>query len=165
MRTARLFALSALLVTTAFASSGPPWISIEYPGNPYAQDSRDAYLYVHAFHHGTPTEFPVSGTAEGIVKGNRRTVSLEFKATSRPGVYALAKQWSSEGTWTLVIGATQGAGEYNTAYAIVELGPTGQVASVAVPTVRKNGYLLPAPVAMADVDAGLRTRAGTVATR
>ena len=165
MRTIRLLALSSLFAVTAFVSSGPPWISIEYPGNPYDQDARDAFLYVHAFHHGTPTAFPVSGTAEGIVKGDRRTVSLEFKTTPRPGVYALAKQWSSEGTWTLVIGATQGAGESNTAYAVVELGAAGQVASVAVPSMRKNGYLLPAPVVMADVDAALRARAARLASR
>jgi hypothetical protein len=165
MRTIRLLVLSTLLAATAFVSAGPPWISIEYPGNPYDTASREAYLLVHAFHHGTPVGFPVSGSAEGVVKGDRRTVSLEFKTTTRPGVYSLTKQWPSEGTWTLVIGATQGAGEHNTAYALVEIGAAGQVASVTVPTVKKNGYTLPAAVRMADVDAALRTRADRVADR
>jgi hypothetical protein len=165
MRTIRLLALSSLLAATAFVSSGPPWISIEYPGNPYAQDSRDAYLYVHAFHHGTPTAFPVSGTAEGLVSGARRTISLEFKTTSRPGVYSLRKQWPNDGIWTLVVGVTQGEGEGNTASAIVELGADGKVASVVVPTTQRNGYLLPAAVSMAGVEAGLSDRAGRVATR
>ena len=165
MRTIRLFALTSLLAATAFVSAGPPWISIEYPGNPYDQESRDAYLYVHTFHHGTPVANPVSGTAEGLVAGARRTVSLEFRTTSRPGVFALRKQWPADGLWTLVIGATQGEGESNTATAIVELGADGRVASVVVPTRRMNNYTVPAPVSMADVDKALRVRAGLVATR
>lgn len=165
MRTIRLFALSSLLATTAFAVSGPPWISIEYPGNPYAQDSRDAYLYVHAFHHGSPTAFPVSGTAEGLVSGARRTISLEFKSTSRPGVYALRKQWPDDGVWTLVVGVTQGEGEGSTASAVVELGADGKVASVVVPTKRANGYLIPVAVSMTGVEAGLRSRAAQVVSR
>jgi len=165
MRTIKLLALSSLLAATAFVSAGPPWISIEYPGNPYAQDVKDAFLYVHAFHHGTPMPNPVTGTAEGLVKGERRSVTLEFQKTERTGVYALAKQWPSDGMWTLVIGAKQGGGENNTAYAVVELGATGQVASVTVPTTRRNNYLVPAAVAMTSIDAALRARAAQVATR
>jgi hypothetical protein len=165
MRITRLLALSSLLAVTAFASLGPPWISIEYPANPYDSGSRGAFLLVHAFHHGTPVSFPVSGTAEGIVAGARRTISLEFKNTARPGVYALDKQWPSEGVWTLVVGVTQGQGEYDTAKAVVELGPNGQVASVNVPTRMAGVHRVPDKVNMADVEASLRTRAGRVATR
>jgi hypothetical protein len=165
MRTTRLLASAVLLGTMAFASFGPPWISIEYPANPYDSGSRDAYLLVHAFHHGTPVSFPVSGTAEGIVAGARRTVSLEFKNTSRPGVYALHKQWPSEGVWTLVLAVTQGEGDFNTAKAVVELGANGQVLSANVPSRIEKGYRVPAPVNMADVDAALRARAGRVAAR
>jgi hypothetical protein len=165
MRITRLLATAALLGTTAFAAFGPPWISIEYPANPYDSGSRDAFLLVHAFHHGTPVSFPVSGTAEGIVAGARRTVSLEFKNTSRPGVYALNKQWPSEGVWTLVLGVTQGDGDGNTVKAVVELGTNGQVLSAVVPTRMQGVHRVPAPVSMADVDAALRARAGRVATR
>jgi hypothetical protein len=165
MRTARFLAIGALLATTAFVRSGPPWISIETPANPYDAASRGAFLLVHAFHHGTPVSFPVSGTAEGIVNGARRTVSLEFKATSRPGVYALHKQWSDAGTWTLILGVTQGAGEYNTVKAVVELASDGRVATVDVPTILRGKDRLPAPVSMADIESGLRARAGRVAAR
>jgi hypothetical protein len=164
--TARLFALGSLLALTAFVKVGPPWISIEYPANPYDSGSRGAFLLVHAFHHGTPVNFPVSGTAEGLVNGARRTISLEFGNTSRPGVYALNKQWPSEGVWTLVVGVTQGDGDFNTVKAVVELSPDGRVANVNVPTRRNaEGYTIPAPVSMTDVEAGLRARAGRVATR
>jgi hypothetical protein len=163
MRLTRYLAVPALAATMAFM--GPPWISIETPPNPYDSASRDAYLLVHTFHHGTPVNNPVSGTAEGIVDGARRTVALEFGNTSRPGVYALRKQWPEKGVWTLVIGATQGDGESNTAKAVVEIGADGAVASVVVPTRMQNGYRVPAPVNMQDVAAALRTRAGRMAAR
>jgi hypothetical protein len=165
MRTIRLLSLGSLLALTAFAKLGPPWISIEYPANPYDSASRGAYLLVHAFHHGTPVNFPISGTAEGIVAGARRTISLEFKHTSRPGVFALHKQWTNDGVWTLVVGVTQGDGESNTVKAVVELGTNGQIASVNVPTRMQGNYLVPGRVNMADVEASLRARAGRVATR
>lgn len=166
MRTIRSLATIALFATTAFISSGPPWISVEYPANPYDAASRGAFLLVHAFHHGTPVGFPVSGTAEGLVAGARRTISLEFRRTSRPGVYALQKQWPSDGVWTLVLGVTQGDhGDGNTAQAVVELGADGGVTSVNVPTRRQGNYTVPTKVSMADVEAGLRARAARVATR
>ena len=165
MRTTRLLAVAALVATAAAARFGPPWISIETPANPYDTASRGAYLLVHAFHHGTPTNFPVAGTAEGIVKGERKTVALELKSTTRPGVYALAKQWSDDGVWTLVLGLTQGEGRGYSATAVVEIGADGQVASVKVPTRMQGEWRVPDAVRMVDVDAALRARAGRVATR
>ena len=165
MRITKLLALGSLLAVTAFTKFGPPWISVEFPANPYDSGSRDAYLLVHAFHHGTPVSFPVSGTAEGIVNGARRTISLEFKNTTRPGVYALHKQWPSEGVWTLVLGVTQGEGDFNTAKAVVELGTNGQVLSVNVPTRMQNNYRVPARVNMADVESALVARAARVASK
>src|SRR3989449_2621321 len=89
----RSFALAALaaaaFATPAFALKGPPWISIELPVNPYDRSMQGAFLLVHAFHHGTAMGYIVSGTAEGIVGGERRSLKLEFAETSREGVHAL----------------------------------------------------------------------------
>ena len=142
---------------------GPPWISIEYPANPFDRTSRGAYLLVHAFHHGTPSPFPVSGTAEGIVGGARRTVRLAFTPTGRPGVYALRKQWGDAGTWALVVRVTQESSDVATA--IVELAPTGEVARVQVPTARHREGDFPRPVGVAEVEALLRARAGALTMR
>lgn len=165
MRLLRALAIPALLATTAFAAKGPPWISIEYPANPYDSASRGAFLLVHAFHHGQNVAFPVSGSAEGLVNGARRTVSLEFKATSRPGVHALHKQWPNDGVWTLVLSVKQGEGAGNAAQAMVELGDRGQVANVTVPTRQQGSWLVPSGVSLADVEAGLRARAAQLASR
>jgi hypothetical protein len=154
---ARALALSvAALVSTV---AGPPWISIEYPINPHDQSMRGAFLLVHVFHHSTPIVYPVEGTAEGIVSGERRTIKLEFTETSRTGVYGLRRQWLTEGVWTLVIKGEGGA------TAVVELGADGTVASVKVPSRQERGWTIPTDVSMSEIDQALRARAGALASR
>jgi hypothetical protein len=159
IRTLSLAALFATALATPAVGLklGPPWISIEYPINPHDQSMRGAFLLVHVFHHSTPIVYPVEGTAEGIVNGERRTIKLEFTETSRTGVYGLRRQWPTEGAWTLVIkgGAT----------AVVELGADGEVASVKVPSRQERGWTIPTDVSMADIDKALRARAGALARR
>jgi len=126
-------AVAALALGTVAATPavlGPPWISIEYPVNPYDR-------------------------AEGLVQGKRRTLTLSFGTTSKDGVYTLTRQWPADGTWLLVIQTTQGAGEGNTVTAVVDLAADGAVAGVRVPTERRNNYTMPAAVTAADIDAAL----------
>ncbi len=163
----RSFALAALagvlLAAPAFGVKGPPWISIELPANPYDRSTRDAFLLVHAFHHGTAMGFIVSGTAEGVVNGERRSLKLDFTGTAREGVYALKRTWPKEGTWTLVIKTNQGPDDAATA--VVDLGPDGDVASIRVPTMQRGEWTVPAPVSLGEIDAALRARAATLARR
>lgn len=148
-------ALAALLGLSA----GPPWISIEYPVNPLDPSMRGAFLLVHVFHHATPIVYPVEGTAEGIVNGERRTVKLAFNDSSRPGVYGLRRQWPTEGVWTLVIKMSRGPEDGATA--VVELGSDGEIASVRVPSRQEGRWTIPTDVSMADIDKALRARVGT----
>jgi hypothetical protein len=144
-----LLAVLALAISAAApVTLGPPWISIEYPPSPYDATTREAFLLVHTFHHGTPIVAPVTGKAEGIVSGERRSVSLKFGGTSRTGVYALKKQWPSEGSWVLFITGSQGPNDDVTA--IVELSANGQVASVRVPTQRRGSWNIPADVSASE---------------
>ena len=165
---------SASLASLAFAGAlprvpmddgpaGPPWISIEIPVNPYDESTNGAFLLVHAFHHRTPMGFIVSGTAEGMVNGERQSLELVFAETSREGVYALKRTWPGEGTWTLVIRANQGPDDAATA--VIDLGAEGEVIAVRVPTMQRGRWTVPAPVALADIDAALRARAATLARR
>src|SRR5439155_24733440 len=157
-------ALASALVAmpaSAFELKGPPWISIELPVNPYDQSTRGAFLLVHSFHHGTAMGFIVSGTAEGMVNGERRSLKLDFAETSREGVYALKRTWPKEGTWTLVINANQGPDDAATA--VVDLGSDGEVAAIRVPTTQRGERTVPARVALSDIDAALRARAATLA--
>jgi hypothetical protein len=158
-RSLSLAAVAVLTLTIAAAvpaTLGPPWISIEYPPSPYDATTREAFLLVHTFHHGTPIVAPVTGKAEGIVSGERRTVSLKFGGTSRTGVYALNKQWPSQGTWVLFITASQGPNDDVTA--VVELGASGQVASIRVPTERRGSWDIPSDVSASERESIVRAR-------
>ncbi|MEP6989942.1 MAG: hypothetical protein ABJA80_03355 [bacterium] len=165
----RIAALSALLGASALlasspyahargAAAGPPWISIETPVNPYDATTRGAFLLVHAFHHGDAVAYPVSGTAEGIVNGQRRSMPLSFSSTSRTGAYALRKQWGDAGVWTLVITVKQQ--ENDLAQALVEVGADGAVSRVQVPTrIGERNLPFPRVIAAQEIDAALRERA------
>ncbi len=164
IRSLALAALAtALVAAPAPALAGPPWISIELPANPYDRSTRAAFLLVHAFHHGTAMGFIVTGTAEGMVNGERRSLKLDFAETSREGVFALKRTWPREGTWTLVIKANQGPDDAATA--VVELRPDGDVAAIRVPTMQRGEWTVPAPVSLREIDAALRARAATLARR
>jgi hypothetical protein len=155
-RTAAI-AASALMLTAAATSFGPPWISIETPPNPFDQSTRGAFLVVHTFHHGDAVASGVAGSAEGIVAGNRRSIPLAFDTTSRRGTYALRKQWPNDGTWMLVINT---GGRAQGITALVDLGPQGDVAGVRVPTRRNGQWEVPQQVTDRDIDAALEARVG-----
>lgn len=150
-------ALALAAVATVRAVAGPPWIAIEYPVNPYDAATRDAFLTVRTYHHGTEVGLPVSGRAEGIASGTRRTIALRFDSTSHTGVVALKKQWPSDGAWLLVIEAAQGPDDKVTA--LVELSRDGTVHQVRVPTRRSGQWMLPQKVSGPDVEAALREMA------
>lgn len=152
----RRFALSTLLLAAlpASAFAGPPWISIELPANPWEPATRGAFLVVHAYHHGTPMAAPISGVAEGIVNGQRKTIPLSFEKTPRAGVFALRNQWGNAGRWVLVITVSQGTQrEEDIAQAVVEIAEAGQVAGVSVPT-RDDRF--PRRVTRSEIDALLK---------
>jgi len=148
-------AIVAATPSTAAHRAGPPWISIEYPANPLDPSTRGAYLLVHAFHHQLPVSSPVRGTAEGLVGGERKSIVLRFDSTTRPGVYALRKQWSDDGVWSLVISVVPH--EDNIAQALVELGPEG-VTSIRVPTRREHEWTIPRAVTAQEIEQSLLSR-------
>ena len=148
-------AVVAATPSAAAHRSGPPWISIEYPANPLDPSTRGAYLLVHAFHHQLPVSSPVRGTAEGLIGGERKSVVLRFDSTTRPGVYALRKQWSDDGVWSLVLSVV--AHDDNMAQALVELGPDG-VTSIRVPTRREREWTIPRAITAEEIEQSLQSR-------
>ena len=161
LRTAML-AAAALAVGAATPAFGPPWISIETPPNPYDATSRGAFLIVHTFHHGNLTASGVTGAAEGIVSGARKTIPLTFDTTSRRGSYALRKQWPNDGTWMLVINT---GGQAQGVTALVDIGTGGDVAGVRVPTRRDGQWQVPVQVTARDIEAALEARVGATTAR
>ena len=141
---------------------GPPWISIEYPANPFDRANRGAYLYVHTFHHNEAIGATLTASAEGIVGEARRSMPLDLAKTERPGTYALRRQWPADGTWMLVITMRQG-GPGDGATALVDIGPSGDVAGVRVPSTTRDGWVVPTPVSRQQIDDALRARTTSVA--
>ena len=164
MRLSRLAFATVLTVLTVptVALAGPPWVSIELPANPYDRATKGAFLVVHAFHHGTPMGFPVTGKAEGIVNGQRKTVELKFDRGERDGTYVLKNSWGNEGEWTLVISVTQG--ENDAATALVQVS-NAKVIAVDVPTERRGDWTVPKKVTLADVEATLKERSTRLAAK
>jgi hypothetical protein len=145
--------LAIATTTAAFATplmaKWPPWLSIESPVNPFDPAARGAAFLVHAvFREGQPQVSDLSGMAEGIVDGSRRSITLRFDTTGRPGVFAVRRQWPTDGTWLLRI-----ALQHTTA--IVTLDHSGNVASVRVPTELAGGNQIPRPVGSREIDSTL----------
>jgi len=153
--------LAALLALTVVPPllAGPAWIAIEFPANPYEPGSRDAFLMVHAFHHRAPAGLSVTGTAEGLVNGARRSVPLTLHATSRTGVFALTNQWGEAGVWSLVLTVTEA--KENQAQALVKVSD-GKVVGVEVATRQgRDGarpMTFPRLFTQSEIEASLRDR-------
>ena len=149
--------LALALGAVAFARPAvvrwPPWLSIESPVNPFDRDSHGAVLLVHAtVRDGVPVVADLAASAEGIANGVRRSMPVHLDATSRPGVFAVRKQWPADGTWLLRI-------EFHSTTAIVVLDREGNVASVRVPTQLQGGSEIPRAVAAKEIDSTLAAAA------
>jgi hypothetical protein len=152
-------AVGALLATAApsRAVAGPPWIAIELPASPFSSLPRDAFLLVRAYHHFTPITALVSGTADGLVSGERRSLPLEIAPAGVAGLYVVRRQWPQEGVWVLRITLDQGHGRVT---AVVGVGASGEVNLVRVPT---GAGSMPRPASDAEVGAMLRALAAGTA--
>lgn len=150
---ALVLAATATLSAAPVSAKWPPWLSIESPVNPYDQSTHGAVMLVHAaFREGPSQLSDLSGSAEGMVNGVRRSVPLKFDTTGRPNVYGLRRQWPSEGTWVLRI-------SLRTTTAIVTLDRDGAVAAVSVPTELSHGTAVPRAVGGKEIDSALAVAA------
>jgi hypothetical protein len=142
-------ALIALCSAMLGGAKWPAWLSIESPVNPYDSATRGAVLLVHAqFRDGNTQLADLSGTAEGLVNGARRSMPLRFDSTSRPNYFGVRRQWPSDGTWVLRISLKETT-------ALVTFDRNGTVASAVVPTTMSSGMTLPRAVASREVDSTL----------
>jgi hypothetical protein len=128
----------------------PPWISIESPVNPFDPAAHGAAMLVHAaFREGQAQLSDLSGSAEGLVNGVRRTIPLRFDSTDRPNVFALRQQWPADGAWLLRIAL-------RSTTAIVTLDEHGNFASVRVPTeLTPSRDAIPRVVSSREIDSTL----------
>ena len=149
--------LAAAATAAPVLAAWPPWLSIESPVNPFDASTRGATLLVRtAMREGVSKLGDLTGSAEGLVGGARRSIPLRFDATSVPGVFALRPQWPTDGAWLLRITLQ----EHTTA--LVTLDRSGMVASVRVPTKAQasGGPQIPRDVGMREIDSTLTAIGG-----
>ena len=87
----------------------------------------------------------IGGTAEGLVNGVRRSVALNVVETSKPGVYAVSRNWPDEGAWVVALKGT--CADAN-AGAIVPIGPKGFI--------RESSKFFPRAATDAEVETSLK---------
>ena len=128
-RIALVLTLLAAAATPAVA--GPPWITVEL------RPMGDVVAWARTWHHGTPMALPLTGTAEGLVNGQRRSVPLRFDTTSEANAFAIMRTWGTEGVWVLTFGVS--AGEHGNAGAAIGVDRAGTAAFVRFPRTLQGG--------------------------
>lgn len=153
-RTSRpvLLAMLTSALWAAPALAGPPWISVEYPVNPFDPATRSALMVVHTYHHGHPMQFPVRVVAVGTVDGQRRRAELPVVRTSRTGVWAVTGTLP-RGEW--VLSATLTNENNDQATLLAGLGTDGRLVRAQVPFELRDGLVVPRPATQAEVEAML----------
>lgn len=116
-------------------------------GNPVA--SQDFQMKAVAFVFRTdgcadPAKAQIAATAEGLVKGARRSVVLKVVPGSKPNIYAVFQNWP-EGDWVVNLKGTCGTA---TAGAIVPIGPKGFI--------RESAKFFPRPATDAEISDSLK---------
>lgn len=124
-------------------------------GNPVAAPlpagivKKDVGMAVRAEHCADLSKVQITGTAEGIVNGMRRSMALRLVPSSTAGAFAVSHDWPLEGTWVVSLTGRCGSA---IASAIVPIGPNGFL--------RETSKFFPRAAKAAEVEAALTTLAG-----
>ena len=111
-----VFTVAALVLAAGFTFTiGSPVASQDY-------QAKAAAFVFRTEGCPEPAKAQISGTAEGLVKGARRSVVLKVTAMTKPGVYAVYQNWPPEGEWVVNL---KGTCTDASAGAIVPIGPKG----------------------------------------
>ena len=91
----------------------------------------------------------ITGTAEGMVDGARRSIPLRVVAGETAGAFAISHDWPQQGMW--VVNLTGHCGS-SVASAVVPMGPNGFL--------RESSKFFPRAATAAEVELALKTLTG-----
>jgi hypothetical protein len=91
-----------------------------------------------------PAKPQVSATAEGLLKGARKSLPLQV-AAMKPGIYAVFQGWPAEGDWVVNL---KGTCADAAAGALVPIGPKGFI--------RESAKFFPRPATDAEIETSLK---------
>lgn len=139
--------LSMALALASQAFAGGFYLNLGTASASSEAKAQNAVLTVRVTGCNDAAKASVIGSAEGLIDGRRQSISLKLIPLSEPGMYAVQRQWATEGRWVLNFVANEG--EASTA-AIVPVGPTGAI--------EKNGakYFPRRAPASSEIEAALR---------
>ena len=150
-----VLAVAPLVLAATIAIAGPPWISIEYPPNALDKQTRGALALVRIYHHENAGQFPVEGSAEGVVDGERTSLPLRFTPVGNEGVWAVWGNIPEEGNWVLAIHGTDGVSNAEISILAGLAAGNREISFVKVPRARQGNW--PRAATDRDVDSMLET--------
>jgi hypothetical protein len=136
----------SLAIGNSFAAAGP--YSGPAPTGPIVKQkvAKDTLFAVRLEQCPTLDRAQITGVAEGIIGGVRKSASVMFLAAGSLGVYVATPGWSqNDGVWVVAVSATCGTAK---AGALVSIGPRGLL--------RESTQLLPRVATKAEIDAALK---------
>jgi hypothetical protein len=86
--------------------AGGFWITLGNPEASAEARAMNAVVTLMPTGCGNPSAAKVTATAEGNIGGKRTSVPLVVKALSKPGLFAITRQWPAEGKWVLRVVAS-----------------------------------------------------------
>ena len=142
----RLVMAGVCLACAHWALAGGFYLTIGSPVAANVPKVKNAVLVVRPDGCHEPAKAQITGTAEGLVDGARRSMPLKLTALPTPGVYAVFHEWPAVGVWVVnltgsYLGATTGA--------IVPIGPKGFI--------RASSKFFPRSATETEIAASLRT--------
>ena len=106
MRTFPKALLASLALSVSILSAGGLRLEVGNPAaNPEAK-AQQAALVARITACQSPEKTRITATAEGVVDGSRRTISLRVISLSTPGVFAVTREWPAQGNWAVKLIAT-----------------------------------------------------------
>src|SRR4051812_7915987 len=97
--------LSAALLTSPLLA-GALLLRVADPQTNIEAQAKHAVVMAQMTSCHSPEKTVVSATAEGILAGKRTTLPLKVIKLSTPGMFAVTREWSSEGVWAVRMVAT-----------------------------------------------------------
>ncbi len=126
-----------------------------HPPNRLDKETRGALALVRIYHHEHQGQFPVEGTAEGIVDGERVSLPLEFTAVGDAGAWAVWGEIPGEGNWVLVVNGTDGTSGVEVSILAALADGNQEISFVKVPRSREGNW--PRAAHDRDVESMLQT--------
>ncbi|HEY7304263.1 MAG TPA: hypothetical protein VH601_09125 [Bryobacteraceae bacterium] len=126
----KLLTLTAASLTAVSLVAGTFVLEIGRPSaNPEAQ-AKHAVLVVRSAACAHPEKTNITGNAEGVVNGKRRTIPLTLVPLSGAGSFAVTRQWPTEGKWVLTLVAANSDYEWHPSAIVSVTGSSADFAQV-----------------------------------